>query len=83
MNEAISAITSSGITGSLLVVVGFVFWRHIQARVVADQARIAALETELKRINEARVEASQRSAEQQLVREDKWMALFEREDGKT
>lgn len=61
MDEAVSAIVSSGIPGALLVVLGYAYWRQAQ---------------DLKATQEARVADAQKFAKDSLEREDKWVDVL-------
>ena len=61
MDEAVSAIVSSGIPGALLVVLGYAYWKK---------------EQDFKATQEARVADAQKFAKDSLEREDKWVGVL-------
>lgn len=61
MEDAVSAIVSSGIPGALLVVLGVAYWR---------------LSQQLSAVQEARVTDAKKVAEDALEREEKWLNVL-------
>jgi len=66
MTEQIAtALVGQGLPGIVILALAWAYWRK---------------DAELKRANDARLEDAKRNAEQQLAREDRWFALFDRKD---
>ena len=61
MDEAVTTIIQSGLSGALLVILGIAYWRK---------------EQDLKASQEARVADAQKVAKDSLEREDKWQDLI-------